>query len=218
ERWAGPPPPLPEQHLAFVRIALGALGITTARWLADYFRTGGRSHVPAKDAAHALDALVEEGLAVRARIGGIAEPAWLATNQIAHLDALRAGRERPALATLLSPFDNLVWFRPRTLALFGFHYRLESYTPAEKRQYGYYTLPILVRGRLAGRLDPSLDRKASILTIRALHLEPGVRPSAALAAAIAWAVRDLATFLAARDVVILPGAEPTFTAAVSAAL
>ncbi|MBA2753727.1 MAG: winged helix-turn-helix domain-containing protein, partial [Chloroflexia bacterium] len=218
ERWAGPPPPLAEQHLAFTRIALGALGIATARWSADYFRTGGRAHVPAKDAAIALETLVEEGIALRAQVEGIAEPAWLATVQVAHLDALRAGRDRPTLATLLSPFDNLVWFRPRTLALFGFHYRLESYTPAEKRQYGYYTLPILVRGRLVGRLDPSLDRKAGILTIRALHLEPGVRPSAVLAVAIAGALRDLATFLGAREVAILPDSSPEMAAAVAAAL
>ncbi len=220
ERFAGPPPPLTEQHLAFARIALRALGITTARWLADYFRTGGKAHIPVTDVPQVLATLVEEGLAVPARVAGITEPAWLATDQLGHLDALREGRERPTLATLLSPFDNLIWFRPRTLALFGFHYRLESYTPAEKRQYGYYTLPILVRGRLVGRLDPSLDRKTGVLTVRALHLESGVRPSSALAAAVAWALGDLATFLGARDIAILPGTGDTsgFTAAVSAAL
>ena len=101
---------------------------------------------------------------------------------------LRAGRGQPALTTLLSPFDNLIWNRGRMEELWGFHYRIEVYTPAPKRVYGYYSMPILHRGKLVGRLDPSLDRKNRLLTVRKIFLEPGERPTESLATAIAGAL------------------------------
>ncbi|MGI8643889.1 MAG: DNA glycosylase AlkZ-like family protein, partial [Thermomicrobiales bacterium] len=104
---------------------------------------------------------------------------------------------------LLSPFDNLIWHRPRTAALFGFDYRLECYTPAPKRRYGYYSLPILHRGRLIGRLDPSHNRRTGLLTIKCLHLEPDIRFSKTIARAIAGALNDLATFLGATGIAIV---------------
>lgn len=198
-----PPPPLEAQHLAFTRVALGALGITTARWTADYFRTGGRPHVPPAAAARALDTLIEAGQAIPVAIEGIPARAWLASEQLALLEQLRAGRQQPTLTTLLSPFDNLIWYRPRTAELFGFDYRLECYTPAPKRLYGYYSLPILHRGRLIGRLDPSYDRRTRVLTIKSLHLETGIRLSDAIARSIAGALRDLAQFLGASDIVLI---------------
>jgi uncharacterized protein YcaQ len=121
---------------------------------------------------------------------------------ISRLADLRAGRGRPTLTTLLSPFDNLIWYRPRTAALFGFEYRIECYTPAPKRRYGYYNLPILHRGRLVGRVDPSYDRRARLLTIKAAHLEPSVRPTPALVGAVAGALIDLAGFLGGQSVVV----------------
>ena len=67
--------------------------------------------------------------------------------------------------------------------------------PEPKRQYGYYSLPILHRGKIVGRLDPTFHRKTGILTIKALHLERWVRPNEALARAIARAIEDLLAFL-----------------------
>ncbi len=177
------------------RRALGALGVATASWTADYFRTGGPSHLPVRTAASELRALAAEGAALQAVVEGIAGPCWLDPALLPLLDELRAGRGRPVLTTLLSPFDSLVWDRDRALTLFGFDYRLESYTPAVKRRYGYYTLPILDRGRIVGRLDPAYDRWTKVLTAKALHLEPWVRPSARLATAIDRAARDLVAFL-----------------------
>jgi uncharacterized protein YcaQ len=135
------------------------------------------------------------------------EPVWIDAGLLPRLADLRAGRGRPALTTLLSPFDNLIWHRGRMEDLWGFHYRIEVYTPAPKRVYGYYTLPILHRGRLVGRLDPVLDRKNRLLTVRKLFLEPGEKPTAALAAAIAGALWDFAGFLGADEVLLL-AAEP----------
>ena len=89
--------------------------------------------------------------------------------------------------------------------LWDFHYRIEVYTPAPKRVYGYYTMPILHRGRLVGRLDPSLDRKNRLLTVRKVFLEPGERATESLATAIAGALWDFAAFLNAEEVLAARG-------------
>jgi uncharacterized protein YcaQ len=193
--WDEPPIPDEERDRRFVRKALSALGVGTARWAADYFRTGGPAHVPIARTRELLGELETAGAAVRVDIPGIDEPVWADAALLNRLDDLRAGRGRPTLTTLLSPFDNLVWNRDRDAQLFDFEYRLECYTPAPKRKYGYYTLPILYRGQVVGRLDPSFDRKSRVLTIKSLHLEPWVRPSAALATAISGTLDDLTRFL-----------------------
>ena len=207
-----------EQRRGFTSKALRALGLGTARWVADYFRAGSTPHVPARETAKELRALAADGLAVPVEVDGLDEPAWLDPVLLPRLADLRQGRGRPTLTTLLSPFDSLVWHRGRALALWGFDYRLESYTPAEKRRYGYYTLPILDRGRLVGRVDPSLDRRARVLTLRAVHLEPGVRPTPALAARLAAALRDLAGFIDADEVAVLASDPPEFGPLLAAAI
>ena len=96
--------------------------------------------------------------------------------------------------TILSPFDNLTWDRQRLHDLFGFDYRIEMYTPAAQRQYGYYVLPILHRGRLVGRLDPKADRQAGTLIVRALYLEPGQAITDELVAGVAGALGEFMAF------------------------
>jgi uncharacterized protein YcaQ len=108
------------------------------------------------------------------------------------MEAAAAGTLAPELTTLLSPFDPLVWDRARALAMFGFDYRIECYTPAPKRRYGYFTLPILRRGQLIGRLDPKAHRKERRFEVKALHLEPGIAVSEELIADIAGALRECA--------------------------
>jgi uncharacterized protein YcaQ len=178
-----------------IRHALRALGVTTARWATDYFRTGGQAHVTSVMTKKTLQELEQAGEAIPIEIPGIDEPAWLDPSLREQLELLRERKGRPTLTTLLSPFDNLIWNRPRGEQLWDFFYRLECYTPAPKRQYGYYSLPILHRGRIVGRLDPSYNRKARVLTVKALHLEPWVRPSEALMRSIAGAIEDLLRFL-----------------------
>jgi uncharacterized protein YcaQ len=127
----------------------------------------------------------------------------------------RAGGAEAVRTTLLSPFDSLIWYRQRTLTLFDFDYRLESYTPAAKRQYGYYTLPILHRGRLVGRLDPSYDRKRRLLTVKAMHLEPGVAVTKALTGDVAASLREYCAFLGGNEVNVVVSSPEEFKGALS---
>ncbi|MDQ3696096.1 MAG: winged helix DNA-binding domain-containing protein [Chloroflexota bacterium] len=211
----GEPPSEAAEQRHFVATALRAMGIGTAAWVADYFRTGWVRHVDPRSTGAELALMASEGLAVPAEVEGLQEPAWLDPTMLPKLAELRSGRGRPTLTTLLSPFDNLIWYRPRTAALFGFEYRIECYTPAAKRIYGYYTLPILHRGRLVGRIDPSYDRRHRRLTIKAVHLEPRVRPTPALASAVAVALRDLSGFLGGGEITVLRSDPEPFGAMLS---
>jgi uncharacterized protein YcaQ len=77
----------------------------------------------------------------------------------------------------LSPFDSLVWCRPRNERLFNFHYRIEIYTPKEKRKFGYYVLPFMMNGEMVGRVDLKSDRVNSKLLVQSVHTEKGVKRS-----------------------------------------
>ncbi|MBA2597024.1 MAG: winged helix-turn-helix domain-containing protein, partial [Chloroflexia bacterium] len=140
-------PTAEERQRFFTRGALRALGVATSRWVADYFRDWARPYSTAKASALGLAVLEQEGLAIPISVEGLSEPVWLDPALLPRLADLRAGRGRPTLTTLLSPFDNLIWHRGRMNDLWDFHYRIEVYTPAPKRVYGYYTMPILHRGR-----------------------------------------------------------------------
>ncbi len=135
-----------------------ALGIATADDMRDYYR------IPAADAPLPMQQLVEEGTVIPVRVRGWRQQAYL------HKDA-RAGR-RIEGATLLSPFDPLIWHRPRTERLFDFRYRLEIYTPAHKREHGYYVLPFLMDGAIVARVDLKADRQSDVLIVQRAHVEP----------------------------------------------
>jgi uncharacterized protein YcaQ len=144
---------------ALLALSARALGIATADDLRDYYR------IPVKDARLPLEQLVEEGTVIPLRVRGWQQQAYL------YKDAV-AGRSIKD-AALLSPFDPLIWHRERTERLFKFRYRLEIYTPAHKREYGYYVLPFLLDGALVARVDLKADRKNGTLMVQRLHIEPG---------------------------------------------
>jgi uncharacterized protein len=189
-----------ERHVLASR-ALQALGLVMPRWLNDYFRTkwGAPSGGPPRP-TEILEHLATTGEAVPVEVEGLG-PAYVAAQYEPVLADLRNGYE-PRVTTLLSPFDNLIWDRKRTLDLFDFDYRLECYTPAAKRVYGYFSLPILHRGKLIGRLDPKVERKDRLLYVRALHLEPRVQLDDRMIEAVCMTLREFATFNGADGVVL----------------
>ncbi len=175
--------------------AVRALGVAKASWIGDYFRTG-------KADPAALAALVDEGLLVSVGVEGWKEPGYGHRDHLGLLQQAQADQLTPTLTTLLSPFDPLVWDRKRALAMFGFDYRIECYTPAAKRQYGYFVLPILHRGALVGRLDAKAHRKDGVFEVKSLHLEPGVRATRRLATELATALQRCAQWHGTPRVVI----------------
>ena len=163
-----------------VRRASVALGIATINDLADYFR------MTARDAAPRIAELVAEGALVEVDVEDWPEPGYV------HVDA-RSPRRLEA-CSLLSPFDPVVWFRPRAERLFGFHYRIEIYVPEAKRRYGYYVLPFLLDDRLVARVDLKADRKNDTLAVRHAYAEPGVERGH-VAQRLADELRELAGWL-----------------------
>jgi uncharacterized protein YcaQ len=198
--------PLPsrdEEARFFTQRALRAVGIGTVPWIADYIRAGTGRYVSAAEATNCLDSLEREGNAFRVSLEGQKGDSWLDPALVPDLESFRGGSVRPTASTLLSPFDNLMWRRDRALAVFGMDYRLESYTPEPKRIYGYYTLPILIEGKLVGRLDPRYRRRERLLSVQAIHLEPGIRPTVGLAKSIASLLRTFTGFLGGDEIEVL---------------
>jgi hypothetical protein len=158
--------PTPSEHDArkqlLVRSAI-AQGVATTSDLADYYRQKPATVKPL------IAELVEEGELREVAVDGWTEKAFVHRNA-------KLPKQLHATA-LLSPFDSLVWCRPRNERLFNFHYRIEIYTPKEKRKFGYYVLPFMMDGEMVGRVDLKADRANSKLLVHSVHTEKGVRRS-----------------------------------------
>jgi uncharacterized protein len=183
-----------EVRRALALKAVRSLGVAVARWVPDYFRT------PKKGVSDLLDELTGEGSLLPARIED--QPAYMHQENAQLAEAVVSGELRPSLTTLLSPFDPVVWDRTRALELFGFDYKIEVYTPAARRRYGYYSLPILHRGALVGRLDAKAHRKEGLFEVRALHLEPGTPVTEDLVSGLAGALRACADWHGTPEVLV----------------
>ncbi len=157
---AEPTPTVEEAQRELVRVSARALGIATEPGLGDYFR------LPRAESKARVAELVEAGELEVVEVAGWSAPAYL-------WPAARRPRRIRARA-LLSPFDSLIWFRERTERLFGFRYRIEIYTPAEKRIHGYYVLPFLLDEALVARVDLRSDRQRGVLRVQAAFAEEGV--------------------------------------------
>jgi uncharacterized protein YcaQ len=204
----GATPSCAEACRALALKAVHALGVATAGWVGTYFPNILRPRKPSA----LLDTLAEEGAVLRARIADWPEPVYVHPAHQELAERAADGAVHPRGITLLSPFDPVISNRARARQLFGFDYSIETYTPAEKRQYGYFTLPILRNGMLIGRLDPKAHRKHGVFEVRALHLEPGVRVTDSLLYDLARVLHDCAHWHQTPDIVVgdavPPGVSP----------
>ena len=180
-----PTPSIEDAHRELVRIASRALGVATRKDLSTYF------YLRADRVAVSISELVEAGELVPATVDGWSGTAYLAA---------RARRPRRVDGrALLAPFDPLVFDRDRVERLFGMRYRIEIYTPAPKRVYGYYVMPFLLGETLVGRVDLKADRPRSTLVVQAAHAEPGVDHAVA-APPLADELRVMAGWLGLADI------------------
>jgi uncharacterized protein YcaQ len=183
-----PTPDEADAHRALLMIAARAMGVATEGDLRDYFR------MPVTETRACLADLVAAGELQLVEVEGWRQSAYLAADA-------KASRALAACA-LLSPFDSLIWRRERTERLFGARIRLEIYTPAHKREHGYYVLPFLLGESIAARVDLKADRQARRLLVQAAHLEPGA-DRAAVVPCLAGELLRLADWLNLDEVVIV---------------
>jgi uncharacterized protein YcaQ len=200
-------PSIDEVRRTLTLKAVRALGITQARWVPDYFRT------PAKGNAALLERLAQEGALLRVEVEGWTVPGYVHADHAPLLSSAAGDGLEPVHTTLLSPFDPLVWDRTRCKAMFDFDYRIECYTPEVKRRYGYFTLPVLRRGLLIGRLDAKAHRKDGLFEVKVLHMEPGVQPDDKLVEDVAGALLECARWHKTPEVVVRQSDPPQLAAA-----
>ena len=189
DHYEAPPVSRDEAYRELLVRAARHHGVGSARDLADYHRL----HIPT--ARPILADLVSRGDLHEVEVEGWSRPAFL------HPQARRP--RRIVGSALLSPFDSLIWERRRTERLFGFRYRVEIYTPKEKRIYGYYVLPYLLDGALVARVDLKAHRKDGILEVRAAHLESGNDPGR-VAGSLASDVETMAAWMGLSAVRVAP--------------
>jgi uncharacterized protein YcaQ len=167
--------------------AAGALGIGTETDLRDYFRLNPKQSKPA------VAALVAAGQLEPVEVDGWSAPAYLPAGQVIP--------RRDRGTALLCPFDPLIFFRPRVERLFDFHYRIEIYTPQEKREFGYYVWPFLLDGRLVGRVDLKAERTRDALHVVGAFTEPG-QDGGRVAEALAAELETMASWLRLGEVTV----------------
>ena len=163
---------------ALILKTVQALGIAKLDWLGGYYyllKTG---------MEEILSNLVNEDRLLQVPVEGWDSPGYVHPDQWRLVENCAESDLHPTHTTLLSPFDPLISDRDRTRVVFDFDYKMESFTPVKDRQYGYFCLPILHKGRLVGRLDPKAHRKRKHMEIKNIYLEPGVGVTAELVIAL----------------------------------
>jgi len=184
--------PESEARRTLVRAAVRALGVGTLKDIADYFR------FRVAPTAIALVELIDSGDVERVSVEG-----WTDNSKPVDAFALTDSAmptRAPDVSTILTPFDPVTWNRDRARRMFGFDYTIEIYTPAAKRKFGYYSLPVLMDDALVGRIDLKADRKSRTLIVRSAHWE-STRPRNATER-LAGIVRSAATWRGLSSIVV----------------
>jgi hypothetical protein len=179
-------PPLDEVYRRMIHKTVLALGVARPSWVADYYRLKKKVIPPL------LEMMLESGDLRQINIEGWVEPALFVPENETLLLSAASGKLKADHTTLLSPFDPLTWDRERARQLYNFDFVIQCYTPASKRQYGYFPLPILHNGELVGRLDAKAHRKERIFEVKTLYLEDGVIPTHELTVALGQAIQRCA--------------------------
>ncbi len=204
-------PPFEDARRALVLEVVRSLGVARPEWVAENLQTLnlGSAKNRKRLGLEELDELV------RVEVDGWKTPGYVHPDNMPLLEAATAGTLPLPGTTLLSPFDPVTWDRARARELFGFDYTIECYTPAPKRIYGYFTLPILHRDQLVGRLDPKAHRKDGVFEVKSIHLEPGITITADLVDGLRDALHRLAAWHNTPDLVIRETNPPKLRAALT---
>jgi uncharacterized protein len=187
------------RHLALKTV--DCLGVALPGWIPDYFRLSKARIAPL------VELFAAQGELLPVEIEGFDQAGYITPARLDLAEQAARGELIPQRVTLLSPFDPIVWDRARARQLFGFDYSIECYLPAEKRRYGYFSLPVLQRGALVGRLDAKAHRSDGIFEVRSLFLEDGAADGEVLWADLASALVSCAGWHATPQVV-LPASAP----------
>jgi uncharacterized protein YcaQ len=192
-------PTIEERDRFWVERGAKALGVCTARQTGDY------TWMKVTKSRPAVEALVKDGILIPIKgkmMDGNHADLLIHRDNLVLIKQAADGALKAERTTFLSPFDNMFWAARRDEMFWGFHKSLEAYIPAQKRIYGYFCLPILYHDQLVGRFDPKLDRKSGRLILRALYLEPRIKPDDELIKAIAISMHDFMAFHGANELVI----------------
>lgn len=190
-------PEYPVAVRELIRKAIKALGVANNTWAANYF------YIKKTEAAAAIEQLLAEGAIFPVSIEDLkGGPFYAHADNKALLEAALADQLPATHTSILSPFDPLVSDRGRARDLLDFDYSIECYTPAPKRKYGYFVLPILHQGKLIGRLDAKAWRKEGRLQVISLFLEPGVRVGVGLTRSLAKTLQTYASWQGLSSVVV----------------
>jgi len=204
----------PKESMEYLAMrALKALGMASLRQWRDRLANWGNrwrgldipSFSPKRKAAEYLESFSEGETIEPVRVEGREDAFFVPSDDVESLQET-VEQEWESRAALLSPLDNLLWDRPRLEELFDFSYKWEIYQKAEKRRYGYYAMPILVRNRLVGRIDPKLEREEKMLVCNLFQIEPEV-DFVDVEPYITDCVYRLAEFLGAKRIAV-KGVEP----------
>ncbi|MCB9435667.1 MAG: YcaQ family DNA glycosylase [Anaerolineales bacterium] len=200
-------PTLEETRCRLLEQSARALGVAAPNQIPNY------THMPITPARPIVQELVNEGILHEIK-GELSNGST--TTLLVHCDNLPVlqqaadGVITAERTTFLSPFDSLFWANKRDQQLWNFRQTLEAYKPAPIREWGYFCLPILHKDRLIGRFDPKLERRAGILRLKALHLEPDIDLTDEMVADISIAMQDFMRFHKAKELVIEQSNPPAF--------